>query len=585
MNKFRAPLSGEVLGALVEAFDLRTLPGGTEVTDLLQDRTTRTYFQGERVKEESARKIIRAVAEALVAAGIFPAAVPRCEEVDFADLLSRILAQHAAQWDYIVGDLAVYTPPLEWPSLAALPYLRFAVIDVALRIAALMWLEKKDPHEPKEVPPWARANGRSALLHDLIGRCRKPMTRDRLAELLDDATGTDAYVFSTVDRWLAKENGARPVQRYLEALAGIFAQEIPSASQAALLRSLRIHYGMADLCDRLASVLGRRMVEGLANALITYTMCARQFIAQTTIPEDELRWSQFGSLARGTAFSSNAFVLRGLSRCEELPLWKADLLAAFGGIASWRPRIEHYVRALPNVEATVRLIRDRHPDRSKDDILETALSMTWSRAEDLPPKMRETYRQHMEADPIFAATELERRGLDFVSSGDFKEAAVFFLNATVKDPTNASAHFNLSAALTALGQFKEALNEAHVAALLDPQMELAAVQIGIVLIRLGRYREAIEALESRAAKLRVITAHYAYHLGLAYYADKQIQPALGSFEKCLQMEGDHPDTLDLAAACLLEVGDRRKAREYAKRAHHLGRSETWNTLLSDRAKE
>lgn len=585
MEKFKPPLSGEVLGVLVEAFDLRTLSGRTEFTGVLQDRTARSYFQGERVKDESARRIIRAVAEGLVAAGLFPADIPGCAELDLTDLLTRVLVQHAAQWDYIAGDLAVYTPPLERPALAAFPYLKFAVIDVALRIAALMWLEKKDAHQPKEVPAWAKPEGRSALLHDLIRRCEKPMTRDRLLELVDNATDRVSYAFSTVDRWLAKEDAARPVQKHLEILADIFAREIPGASRAAVLRSLRLHYGLHDLCETLASSLGRRMVEGLACALVTYVMCAREFVAQSTLPEDQLRRSQLASLTRGTAFSSNAFVLRGLSRCEELPLWKADLVAAFGGIVNWRPRIEHYVRALPAVEATARHIRDLHPDRSEDDVLETALSLTWSRAEDLPADMQGMFRECMDRDSLFAAAQLEQRGLDFVSTGGFSNAAVFFLNATVKDPTNASMHFNLSAALTSLGRLQEALNEAHVAALLDPGMDLAAAQIGIVLIEMGRHREASEALESRARNLRAMTAHYAYHLGLAYYHDRQFQRALDVFEQCLRLEGDHPDTLDLAAACLLELGDRRKGREYAKRAHHLGRSETWNKLSSGRMKE
>lgn len=582
--KFIPPLSGRILGQIVEAFDLRNLPDAEAITSLLQKRTAWNYLQGERVKDENAHETIRAIAAAIVQAGLIPPLTHAGEHVDSSELLTRVFLEHAHQWDAVVGDLAAYAPDVKRPQLAAMPYLRLAVIDLALRLSALEWLSGEQPPERLK-PRWAQGNGRSALLDELMKRCPERLTRDRLAELFDEADGRSGFAWNNIDRWLHRSEASRPTDEHLGLLAEIFGRRIPGETPANVLRALRLHYGLSHLAGALAQFLGRHAVEGLATALVLYTVWTRAFLQRSGLSVETMAAAQLKSLEFGTGFNSNWFVLKHLWRNEVLPIWRSDLAEAQGGIVNWKGRIEHCLRNLPDVEAAVESHRKTYPTDREEDVVDGALLLAWSNKEDLQPEAREDLREQAGQSPELATADLYEGGLQAVSVGDFAHAAAFFRAASLKDPAKTCIRFNLSAALTELGRFQEALDEAHTAAQIDPGLDLPAAQIGIILMKLGRPMEAVAELETRAKTLREETTLFAYHLGLALYMTRQFGRALEAFERTLRIDANHPDALDLGAACFWELGNKLKAREYAKKARHHGRSETYDRLFSDRAQQ
>lgn len=578
---FRPPLSGALLGVAVKALDLRNIPEASKANQALRTKTATAYFKGKRVKDESRYTIIRGFAEALVGANFFPSSIPGSGVLSASELLSRILLHHADQWDSIAGDLAAYTPSLKFPRLAAYPYLRLAAIDFALRLASLLWLTKAPVREQPDIPIWARENGRNLLLHELIARCRTRMTRDRLEDLLYSAARRGLYTRKTVDRWLATHNATRPAPYHIEVLARIFANEVPDESEETLKRTLRLHYGLCDLGDRVAHFISRGAVQGLAVALLRYGYAALDFLKHCSTPETQMAEIQMESLTSGTAFTSNLFILRHLWRNESHPLWKTDLAAAMGGITAWKPYLEHCVRSLPAVEVRVQESRQTHGNQDLDFLVESALVSTWSNMEYMPEEARNAVAELRGQDPRYAAAELEIAGAQAARAEQYERAAELFRQATLKDPTNVSMHYNRSVALTYLHRWREALDSAHLAHALDPTLDLPAAQVGIILMDTGRPKEALEHLESAAGKLQQMTAHYAYHRALARFSLELWKPALAGCEEALGLDANFPDALQLSAECFLKLGDKLKAREYAKRAHHLGRSEVWKQISNE----
>ena len=191
---YKVPLSGPILGAVVRELRLQN--------DVLMDKTTKRYFSGQRIKDDGKREVFLAIGEALVVHGIIPES-PVLERVGLPleKILSLGITCSADHWDQLVGHMRYTSAPVDRPDLAAISYLRLAVIDLALRASATLWLARlPTPNEGTSL--WAENKGGAKYLRQLLDRCgaSRP-TREQLAERLDVAD-------NTIDNWL--DTNTRP---------------------------------------------------------------------------------------------------------------------------------------------------------------------------------------------------------------------------------------------------------------------------------------------------------------------------------------------------------------------------------------
>ena len=136
------PSSGKIFGVLVRKLGIRH-PG-------LQGKSASRYFSGrleDRIGEDSRAVVIRAVADALVEAGLFTTPVGRAEGSSASPDIAQIVDWHAGTWDrtraFLRPRMARVFPshlPQVWRA-----YIRIAVIDLALRIAAHLHLAGGSP--------------------------------------------------------------------------------------------------------------------------------------------------------------------------------------------------------------------------------------------------------------------------------------------------------------------------------------------------------------------------------------------------------------------------------------------------------
>ena len=129
----RLPTSGQIIGALVTRLGIRH--------PVLQSRTARRYFSAapERLVKDSTRaEIIEAIAEVLTGSGFIAPQQTKEDKHDAAPALASMLQWHADNWDLLRSFLRrriMRVQPGNLPKIWE-AYVRLAVIDLALRVAA-----------------------------------------------------------------------------------------------------------------------------------------------------------------------------------------------------------------------------------------------------------------------------------------------------------------------------------------------------------------------------------------------------------------------------------------------------------------
>ena len=145
--RYDPPLSGQIIGTVVRELRLQN--------DVLKDKTAKRYFRGQWVKEDSKNEIFEALGQSLVDQDFIPP-FPFLERegIPLAKVISFVVAWYASQWDQLVGNMRSMSAPVDRPDLAAVSYLRLAMIDMALRTSAVLWLAEL-PTPAEGTPLWA----------------------------------------------------------------------------------------------------------------------------------------------------------------------------------------------------------------------------------------------------------------------------------------------------------------------------------------------------------------------------------------------------------------------------------------------
>lgn len=576
---FTLPISGTVLSFLIDAFDLRRW----DAEGVLSARsgTAARFLRGERVGQEAERKIWRAAASSLVESGIVPpvlalgaplppAASQALGNLPPSELLAAFLEGLASHWDEMAGALLRLSAPVGSQRLARLCCLQLVVVDLAVRLTAVLWLTGWQGQKAPALR-WSRDRGMQTWLRDL--HAKAGISRDKMAEA--------AHVHQhTVDAWL--DGDVRPNDENLQDLAILLAAR-GVGDQEDLLSELRRGYGLRDLFRNVAELTGSEDAVGLATRLVGYAVYMLELPRQSekTRAENDLKMYLalvVGTLGRGSI--ELAFVesmLNAVWRVEKDPVWRTNIKAA---TRSWFDRLREVATKLPP---------------TADDELRSVFG-------ELPPaEVRERIaycalasKEELSRDPLFgaamdaqiaeggtpAALELKLRANEASNRGNVLRAIDLHREALRHDPCNAEIHFRLGANLWQVGDVETGLIELEIAVQLDPTWDRAQVELAIVLLNLDRVQEALRRLQAAKALMREPSTWLQLHLAFALERLGELDEAIDAYEELLAVEADNAEALDRLAHLLFNKGEKRKGAELAKRAAHLGFTDVllaWNS--------
>lgn len=558
---FRLPLSGEILSTLIEALQIRT---GT-----LGSKTARRLFRGERVSEDRQLEIYKDFARVLVETGVIPT-LPFVDEshLSLPRLLSFVIVTLADRWDRLGGYMRSASPPVNRKDLAPVPYLRFAVIDLALRTTAIIRLASLTKLEER-TPIWSEASGSGQLLRELQDKSEpERLTREKLAEKLNVSD-------NTVDSWL--DSKSRPTQDNLKSIAEVLTTYIPGTAVDTLCARLNRHYMLCTICDLIAEQIGRDTVIDLSNALIRFTnWLIDGFRQYSKLPPDRAAMADILVLALGTQFTSSEYLLRHLWRRESDSVWRADLKTAQ---KNWHKRLQLDAQYIGSFEEGVKWAQEKLgvSESVARNLTESAVVTLQGDPTGLSsPNINGKTVIRVKGDAKFSAGNRIIQAVQARAEGDFDTAIIHFRRAIELQPSNAEYHFQLGATLGQVDQVEEGIQECWVATQLEPKWDLPRVEVGIILINSGQYKKALQHLEDTVRLLDEVGWHLALNLGYARMKCNNSAGALELFEQVIKTKPYHALALDCAAHCYFLTGDRKRGRSLAKRAHQLGASDTFN---------
>lgn len=587
---FNIPLSGEVIGAIVKEIQ----PDG----GLLTEKTTRRYFKGKRVKDAKRHEIFRAIGRVVTERGIIPQGMlpeplrpqkllPQSSDnsaysID-ADLLAKSRSElselvHIASiilnttrptvksilsllsdsttdqvvgasiaiwadlWDEFVGQMRTASTPVNAPRLIVMSCLRLAVIDIALRVSAALWLAKLPPPGEK-TPLWAMAKGGSTNLKRLLALCSdKPPTREVLAEEI-------GVWDKTVDSWF--DAGTRPNVQNIDRISEVLAPRMIGVEVSILKADLHRHYFLCSLGDRLADMVGRDNVVELADALIRLIRRISDLLNVFTgwMPHDFDAVAQALILIQGVHGEVSQPLLTELERYEEDLVWKADLAVAH---MPWHSRLRSIARVAGGLDRVV----DRPPDElgvpkkvvvaAKDNMLRLAQSNSG----DDPESEDGMFAKQVE-DPKYRAGQQMLLAEQALLENDLVIAVKYFLRAAELQPLSTWYHFHAGILLGHIGQVEEGVRECKIAAGLDETWEAPKVEIGVIWLNSGDTQKARDHLESVARGDDDPSVRLATALGIARMKCGDYLDGLKVLEHAIAKDSDNG--LALMAASHLRV--------------------------------
>ena len=578
---FRAPYSGQIVGAIVKALNLR---GVSEAGEKLKGNTAVRYFKGERIKDSSRSEVLQHLAQAVLDAqlfDIFKVISIQYKTTTSTKRLSKWFEFLTTEWDRLSSSLRSSSCPINIHVIAPVPYLRLFTLDLALRSAAAFLLKGEKP--TKEAPLWSGLENRGTLLKKwakLSGQ-----TRDQLSEYLE----VDE---NTIDRWLDGQH--RPLEENLQWISTRFSELLDKEPEP-LLIELRRHYAFNDLLQLLGKYIRKRDLDGLCSAYHRYTKSFYEelepFINSSLITKyqkEDLPELFF----LGTKTPQAIGLVQELWKEETQPTWAKDLQFVCG---DWLLRLQEMAQSMRLKPKEIKKMREisRVPDDKLMDYIADILLIKDTQSDVLTPKMIEQSKDYVciriSGDNKMKAMNRYNQARACEAREDYQQATVHMKRAVELMPEDATYRFLYGAYLGQLcrmekGQrqetlLRQAIHECEIAVQLPKgtgvEPDKPHVEPGIILYNIGRYQEAKVYLEKEAKKIGMVP-WLALKLGSSRYVLRDFKGALECFDVALKKYPDNAIATEKAGHCCFEIGETKKGGEYLKRAHQLGFSELYN---------
>ena len=525
------PTSGQIIGALVARLGIRH--------PVLQSRTARRYFSAdpERLVKDSTRtEIIEAIAEVLTGSGFVASPEERETNYELAPALASMLRWNADNWDLFRSFLRRRTMsvmpshlPKVWEA-----YVRLAVIDLALRVAAHLHLAESSP-AVLELLNWASVGARG----DFLNRKREqtPLSLEGFAEKV-------GVTDNTVDGWMY--HGARPSNDNLAQIAEVLADHMEGSNTAGMALELQALYWVSDVVALLAEHIGIEAVDEAVGRLRRYAEETYHIIdAQVPAEGRQEALAVLADLGVGARLAEP--LLSALIEQEPDAEWREDLRST--GMA--------WVRRVLSVNQRVRLAE-------VDDLIEKTDGRL---LEDWDVSNPEAYAHY-------------RRSLELQVQGRLHEALAEVETAARLDPLDPANHFTLGSVKTGIGVERgdmalvnEGLDALWLTVALDPKWILPWTEIGSTLHHTDRPAEAVKHLRGVKSECGPLDSHYHSTFGAAYWKLGQLSEALAAFEAAIELDPEETSALLAASEIALLIGDGKKHRRYSRLAQHFGADE------------
>ena len=184
--------SGRILRAIVQSLDVQD--------EVLTNRTARRFFSGQHVDEHNRNQIFDALGQALITRGLAPETLEDLPEtLPMASVVGMTLMMVCGEWDRLMAHIQACSGQAADVGEVVAQLLRLVVVDAALRLFALVYLDLEDL-PGSEPPTWVLENGTGNILRQSLRDAG--LTRDHLAARLGMSR-------TSVDNWLDGKNPAK----------------------------------------------------------------------------------------------------------------------------------------------------------------------------------------------------------------------------------------------------------------------------------------------------------------------------------------------------------------------------------------
>ena len=524
------PTSGQILGTLARSMGLRD--------PRLSSKSAQRYFSGrmkDLVTESKRSTIVQAISESLVELGF--ETPPKSEEATSASVLASFLDWHAVHWDNMRTFLLPRMHRVYPSHLATVwqAYLRLAIIDLALRVAAYLQL-RGESDAALDFLDWISVSRRGSYLNQ--------KRKDAGVSPIGDFAELVGVHENTAENWVYQ--GARPSDENLMKIGRALTPNGDPYGFELMVRDLRRLYWISELAETLGKYVGAEAVEDMAVRLRRYASWA--CLALDDSSSAKPRPSDLEELATLGAYSSLAQpLLEALAKNEADEEWKDDLNSAS---SDWVRRVLGVNLQVHRAEMDA-LIKD-----TGGRILED-----WDIGD---PRAFEHYQRSMELQ----------------LQGKMDEAIAEVEKASELDPLDPANYFTLGSYKGHLGVrngdgelVREGLEACWIAVALDPNWIVPWTEIGWIQIEIGREREALEHLRAVSPKCGPLDSRYYAALGVALRELGDFTASLTAFESSLKLNPNDRTVAIAAAGAAVQAEDRIRFNRHRKVAHHLGDSD------------
>ena len=525
------PTSGQIIGALVTRLVVSH--------PVLRNRTTRRYFAADpehMVKHTSMTEVIGAIAEELTSSSLITSTETRENNYELSGALASMLQWHADDWDLFRSFIRRRTMsvlPSHLPKVWG-AYVRLAVIDLAIRVAAHLHLAGSMP-TALDLLDSVSVGSRG----DYLNRNRRQAGVS--LEALAEAVGvTD----NAVDAWMY--HGVRPSNDNLARIAETLADRIEGSVAADISLKLRSLYWISDVAALLSEHIGVETVSEVIVRLHRYAEVTFRTIDDRLPVESRAEdLAVLADLGVGARLAEP--LLSALIEQEPDYEWREDLRST--GLGK--------IQRILSVNLSAHL---------------SAVATQMDETEGLP--VEDLHANNSEARAHY------HRSLELQVSGESDEALAEAERAAQLEPLAPAYQFRLGLLKTRSciwGEesaiVDEGLEALWLAATLDPGWIAPWTEIGATLHYTGRSAEAVAHLRNVKPECGPLDAEYHSTLGSAYWKSGDLPRALTAFEEALALDPEETSVLLAASELALLMGEHDKHRRYLRRAQHFGADE------------